>query len=55
MTRVLIASCIFSAAVFVLTYVLAEDTEQFFAWTVQPPLSAAFFGAGYGTGGSSPG
>jgi hypothetical protein len=50
MTRVLIASCIFSAAAFVLTYVLAEDTEQFFAWTVQPPLSAAFFGAGYGAG-----
>ncbi len=50
MTRVLIASCIFSVAAFVLTYVLAEDTEQYFAWTVQPPLSAAFFGAGYGTG-----
>ena len=50
MNRVLVGSCMFSTAAFVLTYILAEDTEQYFAWTVQPPLSAAFFGAGYGAG-----
>ena len=50
MNRLLVGSCLFSTAAFVLTYILAEDTEQYFAWTVQPPLSAAFFGAGYGAG-----
>ncbi len=28
-------------------YVLAEDTEKYFAWTIAAPLSAAFFGAFY--------
>jgi hypothetical protein len=50
MNRLLVGSCLFSTAAFVLTYILSEDTEQYFAWTVQPPLSAAFFGAGYGAG-----
>jgi hypothetical protein len=31
-------------------FVLAETTEQTFAWTIQPPLTAAFLGAGYGAG-----
>jgi hypothetical protein len=28
-------------------YLFSERTEEFFAWTIQPPLSAAFLGAGY--------
>ena len=31
-------------------YVRAEDTAQGFAWTIDPPLTAAFFGAGYTAG-----
>src|SRR4051812_26851001 len=31
-------------------YVLAERTSDFFAWTIQPPLTAAFLGAGYAAG-----
>src|SRR5216683_6860232 len=27
--------------------VLTEQTDRFFAWTVSPPLTAAFLGAGY--------
>lgn len=28
----------------------SEVTEDYFAWTIQPPLTAAFLGAGYGAG-----
>jgi hypothetical protein len=28
-------------------FFFSASTEQFFAWTIQPPLSAAFLGAGY--------
>lgn len=28
-------------------YILTEQTERFFAWTINPPLTAAFLGAGY--------
>lgn len=28
-------------------FVLTERTEDFFAWTIDPPLTAAFLGAGY--------
>ena len=31
-------------------YVRAEQTAQSFAWTIEPPLTAAFFGAGYTAG-----
>ena len=31
-------------------YVLAEHTQDYFAWTIQPPLTAAFLGAGYAAG-----
>jgi hypothetical protein len=30
--------------------VLARHTDALFAWTIQPPISAAFLGAGYGGG-----
>jgi len=29
------------------TFILAEQTERFFAWTIKLPLTAAFLGAGY--------
>ena len=29
------------------TYVLSESTERLFAWTINPPLTAAFLGANY--------
>src|SRR3954462_2049879 len=31
-------------------YVLAERTDDYFAWTIQPALTAAFLGAGYAAG-----
>ena len=31
-------------------YVMAEHTQDYFAWTIQPPLTAAFLGAGYAAG-----
>jgi MFS family permease len=31
-------------------YVLAETTAETFAWTIEPPLTAAFIGAGYAAG-----
>jgi hypothetical protein len=31
-------------------YVLSEHTDAWFAWTIRPPLTAAFLGGGYGAG-----
>ncbi len=31
-------------------YILAEFTNRYFAWTVSPPITAAFLGAGFGAG-----
>jgi hypothetical protein len=31
----------------VFTFVLSEDTDRLFAWTIAPPLTAAFLGANY--------
>jgi hypothetical protein len=28
-------------------FVLSEDTDRFFSWTIEPPLTAAFLGASY--------
>ena len=30
-----------------LLFPLAEETDRFFSWTIQPPLTAAFLGAAY--------
>ena len=35
---------------FVALDVLAPHTEQLFAWTIEPPATAAFFGSGYAAG-----
>jgi hypothetical protein len=42
----LIASALVFVAGFQL-FVLSEWTDRFFAWTINPPLTAAFFGAAY--------
>jgi hypothetical protein len=31
----------------VLLFVLSEETDRFFSWTIKPPLTAAFLGASY--------
>ena len=31
-------------------FVLSEHTDAWFAWTIRPPLTAAFLGGGYGAG-----
>jgi hypothetical protein len=31
-------------------FVLSENTSETFAWTIEPPLTAAFIGAGYAAG-----
>jgi hypothetical protein len=31
-------------------YILAESTDRYFAWTVSPPITAAFLGGGFGAG-----
>jgi hypothetical protein len=31
-------------------YVLAEHTDRYFAWTIAPPITAAFLGGGFGAG-----
>ena len=47
MRRMLLAA---SALVFVVgiqLFILAEQTDRYFAWTINPPLTAAFLGAAY--------
>jgi hypothetical protein len=46
----LIASTVLTGLGFGALYLLAENTANSFAWTIQPPLTAAFLGAGYGAG-----
>ena len=49
--RVLLgAFAVLTALGTVALFVLAKTTEQTFAWTIEPPLTAAFLGAGYAAG-----
>ena len=48
--RLLQVFCALTAAGFVALFFLAPATSEYFAWTIQPPLTAAFLGAGYGAG-----
>jgi hypothetical protein len=50
MRALLIAFCVLTALGFGSLYLLAGNTANTFAWTIQPPLTAAFLGAGYGAG-----
>src|SRR3954471_12271385 len=44
------AFCVLTALGFGSLFVLSGNTEKTFAWTIAPPLTAAFLGAGYGAG-----
>lgn len=46
----LLAFVVLTATAAVNLYLLSAHTERWFAWTVQPPLTAAFMGAGYAAG-----
>ncbi len=46
----LVAFCCLTAAAVVSLVVLADRTDQTFAWTIQPPVTAAFLGSGYAAG-----
>jgi hypothetical protein len=47
MRRMLLVAGVFVVAAGAQLFVLSEHTDRFFAWTVRPPLTAAFLGAGY--------
>ena len=49
LTRMLLLIASFLVlVVFVNLFFLTEETDQYFSWTVNPPITAAFMGAGYG-------
>ncbi|MGY1601188.1 hypothetical protein [Geodermatophilus sp. SYSU D00815] len=50
MRALLVAFAVLTALAVGALYVLAGETDSAFAWTVQPPLTAAFLGAGYAAG-----
>lgn len=50
-TRIIfVVAALLAAIAGIQLYILTDHTGQFFAWTIQNPLSAAFLGAGYWTG-----
>jgi hypothetical protein len=46
----LVAFSVLTLLAFGVLFLRSEATELSFAWTVEPPLTAAFLGAGYGAG-----
>lgn len=50
MRTLLGAFAVLTALATVALFVLAENTSETFAWTIQPPLTAALIGAGYAAG-----
>ena len=50
MRALLGAFAVLTALATIALFVLADNTSQTFAWTIEPPLTAAFIGAGYGAG-----
>lgn len=47
MRRMLLAASLLVFIVGIQLFILTEYTDRFFAWTITPPLTAAFLGAGY--------
>jgi hypothetical protein len=43
----ILAAAVFVAAAGTSLFFLSEHTNQFFAWTIKPPVTAAFIGGGY--------
>ncbi|SFO70249.1 hypothetical protein SAMN05660464_0628 [Geodermatophilus dictyosporus] len=50
MAGLLVAFSVLTALAVGALYVLADRTDRLFAWTIAPPLTAAFLGAGYAAG-----
>jgi hypothetical protein len=50
MRVLLVVFAVLTAMAVVALFVLSGQTDQTFAWTIQPPLTAAFLGAGYAAG-----
>lgn len=47
MRRLLVVAGVLVALAGIQLFVFSERTETYFAWTIQPPLTAAFLGASY--------
>lgn len=47
MRRMLLTASLLVFIVGIQLFILSEHTERFFAWPIQPPLTAAFLGAAY--------
>jgi hypothetical protein len=50
MRVLLVAFSVLTALAVVALFILSNQTDQSFAWTIAPPLTAAFLGAGYAAG-----
>lgn len=50
MRGLLLVFCVLTALGFGALFVLSTRTAESFAWTIQPPVTAAFLGAGYAAG-----
>jgi hypothetical protein len=50
MRGLLTVFCVLTALGFLALFVLSARTDEVFAWTIQPPVTAAFLGAGYAAG-----
>ena len=48
--RLMGAFSLLTALASVVLFVLSASTEKYFAWTIQPPVTAAFLGAAYAAG-----
>ena len=50
MRALLAVFCVLTALATIALFVLSSATDRFFAWTIEPPLTAALMGAGYAAG-----
>ncbi|CCH90463.1 conserved membrane protein of unknown function [Modestobacter italicus] len=50
MRALLAVFCVLTALATLALFVLSSATDEFFAWTIAPPLTAALMGAGYAAG-----
>jgi hypothetical protein len=50
MSALLVVFSLLTALAVIALYAAPDRTDEAFAWTIQPPLTAAFLGAGYGAG-----
>jgi hypothetical protein len=46
----LVAFSLLTLLAVIVLFVFSDQTESYFAWTIQPPVTAAFLGAAYGAG-----